>query len=139
MTSWATHGPTEAEYQREVIKHCQLRHIPVFHIPNGGSRNAIEGANLKRQGVMAGVPDLCIPVARGGFHGLYIELKRDKKSTVGKSQRYWQSLLNEQGYLALVCYGADEAISQIDRYVRLVKEGRADEVRSVQGTKQENA
>ena len=47
----------------------------LYHIPNGGRRDAKEAAHLKRQGVRAGVPDLCLPVPRGGFHGLYIELK----------------------------------------------------------------
>lgn len=36
----------------------------LHHIPNGGSRNQLEAANLKRQGVKAGVPDLCLPVAK---------------------------------------------------------------------------
>ena len=47
----------------------------LHHIPNGGSRNQLEAANLKRQGVKAGVPDLCLPVARNGKHGLYVEMK----------------------------------------------------------------
>lgn len=50
----------------------------LYHIPNGGSRNRLEAANLKRQGVKAGVPDLCLPVASGKYHGLYIELKYGK-------------------------------------------------------------
>lgn len=40
----------------------------LHHIPNGGSRNQLEAANLKRQGVKAGVPDLCLPVPRNGKH-----------------------------------------------------------------------
>lgn len=28
-----------------------------FHVPNGGSRNAIEGMQLKASGVIAGIPD----------------------------------------------------------------------------------
>lgn len=52
----------------------------LYHIPNGGSRNKAEAANLKRQGVKAGVPDLFLPVPRGGYHGLYIELKFGKKN-----------------------------------------------------------
>ena len=39
----------------------------LFHVPNGGKRNAAEAAHLKRQGVKAGVPDLFLPVARGGL------------------------------------------------------------------------
>jgi len=30
----------------------------IFHIPNGGKRNAREAARFKRMGVKAGVPDL---------------------------------------------------------------------------------
>ena len=48
----------------------------LYHVPNGGSRHRMEAAHLKQQGVRAGVPDLCLPVARGGCHGLYIEMKR---------------------------------------------------------------
>lgn len=130
--------PTEAEYQQCVVDYCRIRHIPIFHIPNGGSRNAREAANLKRQGVKPGVPDLCIPLARGGFHGLYIELKRNEKSKTTECQHYWLNRLSEEGYLALVCYGADEAICQIDRYVRqTAMERGTDGIKAY--TQQENA
>ena len=66
----------------------------LYHIPNGGSRNRLEAANLKRQGVKSGVPDLCLPVARGKYHGLYIEMKYGKTkitpsrfATVGRKRR----------------------------------------------------
>ena len=47
----------------------------MYAIPNGGSRHVIEAANLKRQGVKAGVFDVCLPVAKGVYHGMYLELK----------------------------------------------------------------
>lgn len=50
--------------QMHLAKYPQLRLL--YHIPNGGSRNAAEAASLKRQGVKAGVPDLCLPVAKRG-------------------------------------------------------------------------
>ena len=56
---------SEADEQRAVVEWCAWRRIPVFHIPGGGSRHPAEAARLKAQGVKAGVPDLCIPVARG--------------------------------------------------------------------------
>lgn len=99
------------------MEFCALKHIPIFHIPNGGSRNVREAANLKRQGVVAGVPDLCIPLVRGGFCGLYIEMKRNAKSTVTVEQRKWINRLNEEGYLAVICCGADAAICQILCYL----------------------
>ena len=59
-----------------------------YHIPNGGSRNVIEARNLKLQGVKAGVPDICLPVPRGGYHGMYIEMKYGKNTTTD-AQNLW--------------------------------------------------
>lgn len=61
--------------------------LSMYHIPNGGHRDAAEAAHLKRLGVKAGVPDICLPVARQGLHGLYIELKAGKT----KQQNYRKS------------------------------------------------
>lgn len=80
----------------------------LYHVPNGGKRNQKEAFNLKRQGVRAGVPDLCLPVARGKFHALYIELKVGKNKATQK-QKEWIKRLTKQGNMALVCYGWEEA------------------------------
>lgn len=109
---------SEAQEQTTVIQYCELRHIPIFAIPNGGSRNAIEAANLKRQGVKAGVPDLMIPVAKQGYHGLFVEMKVGYNKPSEK-QEEWIKLLNRNSYLAKVCYGAEEAINLIDNYMYL--------------------
>lgn len=58
----------------------------LFHVPNGGKRNAAEAARFKAMGVKAGVPDLCLPVARGGYAGLYIEMKYGKNKTTEKQE-----------------------------------------------------
>ena len=42
---------SEALEQKAVIEYCDLKRIPVFHIPNGGYRNKAEAAHLKAQGV----------------------------------------------------------------------------------------
>ena len=97
------------------IMYPELRWL--HHIPNGGSRNKAEAANLKRQGVKAGVPDLFLPVARGGYHGLYIELKYGKNKT-SKNQDKWLSALSKQGYCSMVCYGWVEAKKAICEYLK---------------------
>lgn len=94
----------------------------LYHIPNGGSRNRLEAANLKRQGVKAGVPDLCLPVARGGFHGMYIEMKYGKNKA-SKDQEQWLCELRKQGYVAVVCYGWEQAAEMITKYLELRDEG----------------
>jgi VRR-NUC domain protein len=88
----------------------------LYHIPNGGSRHPAEAARLKQQGVRAGVPDLCLPVARGGYNGLYIELKagRNKPTPL---QKEWLSWLNQQGYRAVVCWGWQAAKDEIMAYL----------------------
>lgn len=50
-----------------------------FAIPNGGKRNVIVAQKMKAEGVRAGIPDLCLPVMRGGYGGMYIELKAGKR------------------------------------------------------------
>lgn len=123
--------PTEAEEQSTVIswamameyKHPELALL--HHCPNGGSRHRVEAARLKAQGVKAGVPDLCLPVPREGFHGLYIEMKRREHGTVSEHQKKWLKALHDQGYCVSVCHGADEAIRLIETY--LLRKIKADE------------
>lgn len=99
----------------------------LYHVPNGGSRNQLEAQSLKAQGVKAGVPDLCLPVPHGGFHGLYIEMKYGKNKTTDK-QEWWLAQLAAQGYETAVCYGADEAMDKIAGYLGIEEEtGRSHE------------
>ena len=88
----------------------------LHHIPNGGARNQREAAKFKRMGVLAGVSDLHLPVARGPWHGLYIEMKyADGK--LQKSQKEFLKLAADQGVYCVVCYTADDAIDIIKHYV----------------------
>lgn len=89
----------------------------MFHVPNGGSRNRIEAAKLKQQGVRAGVPDICLPVARGGFHGLFVELKYGRNKATDR-QTAWLDALRSQGYLAVECVGWDTAREVITKYLK---------------------
>lgn len=89
-----------------------------FAIPNGGHRHVRVGMKLKAEGVKAGVPDICVPVGRGGFFGLYIELKHGDNTT-RDSQKEYLEVLNAQGYLAEVAYEMVGAKELIERYFRM--------------------
>lgn len=89
----------------------------LYAIPNGGKRAIKTAIALKAQGVKSGVPDMCLPVSRGGYHGLYIELKRQKGGTVSETQKSWITALAGQGYKAVVCRGAEDAIGTIKNYL----------------------
>lgn len=115
--------PTEAQEQEALFrwaaysrgKYPELDML--FHIPNGGSRNLIEAAHLKAQGVKPGVPDICLPVPSGRYTALYIELKRRKNGRVSDAQRGWIAALNRVGCRAVVCNGWDEARDAIEQYL----------------------
>ena len=102
-----------AEYA--TITHPELALL--YHIPNGGRRAAREAHNLRLQGVKAGVPDICLPVPRGGYGALYIELKRKRGGVVSEHQRAWIGALNRAGNKAIVCKGFDEAKQAIQDYL----------------------
>ncbi|WP_459482080.1 VRR-NUC domain-containing protein [Clostridium saccharoperbutylacetonicum] len=98
----------------------------LFHVPNGGKRDKREAVSLKRQGVKAGVPDLVLPVPRGGYHGAYIEMKVGDNKTTDKQKKWIRDLI-EQGYYVEVCYGWQEASEKLTKYLEksrtIVKEG----------------
>jgi hypothetical protein len=88
----------------------------LYAIPNGGLRNVIVAKKLKAEGVKRGVPDICLPVARHGLHGLYIELKTEN-GVVSDDQSNWYAMLSEQGYRARICRGAEQSIAAIKFYL----------------------
>jgi len=127
-TATARTHKSEAQEQADLIEWAEScvrlkvhPELKLLHaIPNGGSRDIREAKNLKRQGVKAGVPDLCLPVPKGNYHGLYIEMKvgRNKPSA---NQKEWLAALSANGYAVAVCYGAAEARRRIEEYLRLEK------------------
>ena len=72
---------TESQLQIQIFEWAQLMtgKYPelslLYHIPNEGKRSIYYGAKLKREGLKSGVPDICLPIPKGQYGGLYIELK----------------------------------------------------------------
>lgn len=93
----------------------------MYHIPNEGVRTAANGARLKAEGMRAGVPDICLPVARGSYNSLYIELKA-RKNKPTEAQEKWIAALNAAGNLAVVCWGWEAAKKTIETYLGRTEE-----------------
>jgi hypothetical protein len=100
----------------------------LFAIPNGaklpyskdrrGNRYSPQAQKLKAEGLRAGVPDLCLPIARLGFHGMFIELKIGKNKPSPEQVKFLDRLA-DNGYYAAVCWGAEEAIHAIKEYLEI--------------------
>lgn len=117
--------PTEHEEQAALFKQAWLyrQTYPelelMFAIPNGSYKGKASAGIFRAEGLKSGVPDILLPVARGPYHGLFIELKRQSGGTVSAEQKQWLASLKEQGYLALVCKGCDEAWNTLVGYLAM--------------------
>ena len=103
----------------------------LYAVPNGGSRNIKVARKLKAEGVMAVVADLCLPAARRGYHGLYLETKSEKGVAAEEQKEFLRGVLDE-GYCAVIAQGFDEARSVLSWYIGIAE----DEPASVIKTKQ---
>ena len=90
--------------------------IIIASIPNGGDRTASERVRLHSEGVLAGMPDLCVLEACGGFHGLFVEMKT-ATGQQSKEQKALQLQLNNSGYLCTVARSAAEGFEIIKEYL----------------------
>tara|TARA_R110000803_G_scaffold28011_8_gene65121 strand:- start:9556 stop:9921 length:366 start_codon:yes stop_codon:yes gene_type:complete len=88
----------------------------LFHVPNGEKRNRVTAIKLKKMGVKPGVPDLFLPVSRGTFHGLWVEMKKPG-GTVSTKQLEWVLGLQAQGYRVDVADGFEAARDTIEGYL----------------------
>lgn len=89
----------------------------LYAIPNWfGVHTARQGGLAKKEGRKAGVPDVHLPVARGKYHSLYVEMKvgKNKPSAL---QEEWHAILREHGNAVRVCYSCDAAKDAILAYL----------------------
>lgn len=80
---------------------------------------AAQAAILKSMGRKAGWPDLHLPVARGGYHALFIEAKRRDGGELSQAQVEIHAMLRSQGNLVKVCLGSDAIIEAITDYLAM--------------------
>ncbi|MDR2341331.1 MAG: VRR-NUC domain-containing protein [Puniceicoccales bacterium] len=78
-------------------------------------------ANRKALGFRKGIPDLYLLIPRGNYHGLFIELKSlcpTHRRAASSCQGDFAKLLMLNGYRWTTCHGFENAIAEIERYLR---------------------
>lgn len=114
--------PTHEEdrFQKMCVRwfRYQFPDIIIHHSPNGGYRNAIEGAKFKAMGTLAGFPDLLILAKCGGYGALFVELKT---STGRQSERQkdFEAYCKKNGYAYEVARSTDEFARIAKKYLSL--------------------
>ena len=89
----------------------------LHHSPNGGRRNAIEGARFKAMGTRKGFPDLVLFFPSKEFHALFIEMK-SPKGRQQPSQKIWQRQVEWAGYKYVICRSVEDFIAEVNAYLR---------------------
>lgn len=87
-----------------------------IHIPNEGKRGPKARKDVKRLGLRAGASDLFLALPRGGYAGLWLEMKAiDGKPTA--EQVSWLETMRTVGYDVALCYGYLQAKKKIEIYL----------------------
>jgi hypothetical protein len=98
----------------------KMEYVTIGAIPNGGGqvgRKTLGG--YKTLGFRVGMPDIYWFSARGKYHGLFIELKSDKrKARASADQLSMRRILQGNGYRVEICRGCGAAIEAIRHYGR---------------------
>ena len=89
----------------------------LFSCPNGGARNAREAQILKAEGIVPGVSDLILLVARHGYNALCIEFKTPTGRQT-QNQIQWQLEAEKQGNKYVICRSFDEFKKTIEEYLK---------------------
>tara|TARA_R110000824_G_scaffold98978_1_gene235861 strand:- start:104 stop:466 length:363 start_codon:yes stop_codon:yes gene_type:complete len=110
----------EQQLQESFVKYIALKYPKIRYCASlGGIRTSMKQAiKAKNGGYVAGMPDIQVMSARGGFHALFIELKTNKGRAT-KQQKEWIIDLVAAGYYAEVCKGIDQAMDCLDSYMKL--------------------
>lgn len=115
--------PHRNEHQEQVVvimwarlQVCIYPDLELLHAIPNERVGLSQGKKFKAEGVKPGVADLSLPVARGGYFGLYIEMKV-KPNRQTKNQKNFQKLVEAQNYKYIVCWNSKEAEDALVEYL----------------------
>lgn len=117
---------SESSIQQRLMKWWRVAHRTLgvtderllMAFPLQGARTPRNGARMKAEGLRAGTPDMLLCVARGEYHGLWVELKKEG-GKASDEQKAALIAFREQGYQAFLCIGYAQAENAIKDYLCL--------------------
>jgi predicted RecB family endonuclease len=97
----------------------------IHAIPNGGHRHVAVAKRMKREGVKAGVLDICIPVPVDEWAGCYVEMKFGKNTLTDNQKAFIEAIKGT--HKVCVCYSWVDAARAIGDYLGI------EELKEVEG------
>lgn len=88
----------------------------LYSIPNEGKRSLAYTIKLKRMGMVSGMPDTHIAIAKKGFSGLYIEFK-SKKGSKTRDQEYVHERLALSNFKVVTIRDFEEFKKVVEDYL----------------------
>lgn len=111
---------SETLSQNAFVRWCRSQTPPVLVTSSGAG--LLHGPHklkqLKDRGYTNGTPDLLIPVPRGGYHSLWIEMK-SPTGRLRPAQVEFITALREMNHKVVVCRSTDDAIAETKAYLNL--------------------
>jgi len=102
-----------------MMRQYDWRYETIFAIPNGGARKKSVAAELKAEGVEAGIPDIMCAVPSNSWPGLFLEMKSlHPQAKLSQSQKKMIPKLKRAGYKVEVPKGFKEAQQIIIEYLK---------------------
>lgn len=88
----------------------------LFAVPNGLFTTKAQAGKAKAEGLKSGVPDLILPIPRGGYSGMALEMKHGKNK-LSENQEWWLKTLSKYGWYCTVCWTRDDAVNALEEYL----------------------
>lgn len=125
------HGVQRGLFDWRAWRQKQIPALRLLHaVPNGGAltgqtitlpngkkkRRSLQAVKLKREGLTPGTLDCHWPVARGCYHGLFIEHKSGPDKHLSDDQSKFAHAAREEGNYVAVSYSSDYSIALIEAY-----------------------
>ena len=119
--------PSENQEQRALVtwlRYHQRLNKYFCKFNNEGKRTAAQGFNLKLMGLIPGATDLIIFYPTRTYHGLFLEVKRNKRYSPSErrtntwlAQEEFIENVKSVGYEGKFCYGCIDGINIIESYL----------------------
>jgi len=115
---------SETKHQITLVKASNLIGVELIANMNGGARVGKSASIAKFMGLRSGVPDLMHLEGRGGFFGLFLEMKQNRNYTASErntktwfNQEEWLHKLTQKNYYATRAFGWEHGLSILREYL----------------------